>query len=218
MGLGFELHNAGAQLSALRSQHGRVYQHAISFDAVQTLTGLNFQIVNKQQLGIGLQHRPKQAVHGQGLLGVFAGVLAGFGNIDLVELDLAGTFAAQVFKADAAAAQVALSQAGQAMRLVHFQHIALQHGVVAIALHLDTVVGKYMAVVFDVLAQLGPGRVLQPGLEPRQHLGQRQLCGRARVVVRQRNVSGCSGFHAQAQPHYPGLHRIDRGRLRVHGH
>ena len=218
VGLGFELHNAGAQLGALRSQHGRVYQHAISFDAVQTFAGLDFQIVNKQQLGIGLQHWPQQAVHGQGLLGVFAGVLAGLRNIDLVELDLAGTFAAQVFKADAAASQVALSQAGQTMRFVDLQHIALQHGVVAIALHLNAVVREHMAVVFDVLTQLGTGGVLQPGLEPRQHLGQRQLLGCARVVVRQRNVSGCSGFHAQAQPHHPGLHRIDRGRLRVHGH
>ena len=37
------------------------------------------------------------------------------------------------------------------------EHIALQHGVVGIALHLDAVVGKHMAVVFDVLTQLGTG-------------------------------------------------------------
>jgi hypothetical protein len=63
--------------------------------------------------------------------------------------------AAQVFVADAGAAQVALGQAGQAVGLVHFQHVALQHGVVRIALHLDAVVGEHMAVVLDVLAQLG---------------------------------------------------------------
>ena len=78
----------------------------------------------------------------------------GLGNIHLVKTDLVGALAAQVFVVDAAAAQVALGQAGQAVRLVHFQHIALQHGVVRVALHLDAVVGKHVAVVFDVLAQL----------------------------------------------------------------
>ena len=61
---------------------------------------------------------------------------------------------AQVFVVDAAASQVALGQAGQAMRLVHFEHVALQHGVVGIALDLDAMVRKHMAIVFDVLAQL----------------------------------------------------------------
>ena len=40
------------------------------------------------------------------------------------------------------------------MRLVHFQHIALQHGVVREALYFDAVVGQHMAVVFHMLPQL----------------------------------------------------------------
>ena len=106
----------------------------------------------------------------------------------LIKADLVGALAAQVFKADAAAPQVALGQAGQAVRHVHFQHIALQHGVVGIALHLDAVVGKHMAVVLDVLAQLFCSRVLQPGLELGQHLIAVQLRGRIGVAVGHRNV------------------------------
>jgi hypothetical protein len=48
----------------------------------------------------------------------------------------------------------------QAVRHVHFQHITLQHGVVGIALHFNAVVGKDVAVVFDVLAELFRCRVL----------------------------------------------------------
>ena len=62
--------------------------------------------------------------------------------------------AAQVLVVDAGAAQVPLGQAGEAVRLVHFEHVALQHGVVRVALHLDAVVGEHVAVVLDVLAEL----------------------------------------------------------------
>ena len=46
-----------------------------------------------------------------------------------------------------------------------------------ITAHLNAVVGQHMAVVFDVLAQLGVAWVFQPGLEARQHLGFGQLRG-----------------------------------------
>jgi hypothetical protein len=46
------------------------------------------------------------------------------------------------------------------------------------------VVGEHVAVVLDVLAELLGGLVLQPGLEARQHLVQRQLLGRVGAVWR----------------------------------
>ena len=69
-------------------------------------------------------------MHVQGLVGVFAGVFGSPGNVHLVKTDLVDAFATQVFVADAAAPQVALGQALQAMRQMGFKHIALQHGVV----------------------------------------------------------------------------------------
>ena len=75
-------------------------------------------------------------MHRQRLIRVLAGVFGHPGNLHLVDGELVDTLAAQVFKADAAAPQMALGQTGQAMRLVNFEHIALQHGVVGIALHL----------------------------------------------------------------------------------
>ena len=98
-------------------------------------------------------------MHIQRLIAVFAGIFGRLGHVDLGKRDLVRALAAQALVADAAAAQVALGQTGQAVGLVHFQHITLQHGVVRVALHLDAVVGEHMAVVLDVLAQFlrGPG-------------------------------------------------------------
>ena len=78
---------------------------------------------------------------------------------------------------------MALGQALQAVRLVRLEHVALQQGVVAHAAQRDAVIGKDVRVVLDVLAHLGRGLVLQPGLEQSQYLVQRQLRWRTRAVV-----------------------------------
>ena len=108
-------------------------------------------------------------MHVQRQVGILTSVLPGAGNIHLVKADLLRTFAAQVFKAQTLATQMALGQAFQAVRFMHFEHIDLQHGVVHIATHFDAVVGKHMAVVFHMLPQLVLASVLQPGLEQGQH-------------------------------------------------
>ena len=188
--LGFQPHDALAQFVALRGQCGCVDQHAIALDAKQRFAAGHFQCVDATQLVVGLQLRPQHQVHPQRLVGVFTGVLRCFGDIDLRKGNLVRALAAQVFVAQTAAPQVAFGQAGQAMRLVHFQHIALQHGVVDIAAHSNAAVGKHMAVVFDMLAELGAGGVFQPRLEFGQDLIERQLPGRVRPVVAQRHISG----------------------------
>ena len=140
------------------------------------------------------------------------------GHVHLVKANLAGAFAAQVFKAQTTAPQVALCQAGQAVGLVHFQHIALQHGVVHVALHFDAVVGKHVAVVLHMLAQLMGLRVFQPGFEQCQYLVAVQLVGRSGITVRQGNVGRLTGLHTQADAHNLGLHFVERGGLGVQGH
>ena len=92
-------------------------------------------------------------MHIQRLVCVLTGVFGRLGNVHLVKSNLVDPLAAQVFKREAATPQVAFGQAGQAVRHVHFQHVALQHGVMGIALHFDAMVSKHMAVVFDVLAE-----------------------------------------------------------------
>jgi hypothetical protein len=95
---------------------------------------------------------------------------------------------------------MALRQAGQAVRHVHFQHIALQHGVVGIALHFNAVVGKDMAVVFDVLAQLFRCRVFQPRFEFGENFFAVQLLRRTGVAVGQRDIGCLARLDAKEMP------------------
>ena len=111
---------------------------------------------------------------------------------------------------------MAFCQAGQPVRFVHLKHVALQHGVVGIALHFNAVVGKHMPVVFDVLAEFGLGGVFKPGLEARQYLVTRQLRRCVGVVVGQRNVSRCARRDTEAQSHDLGAHGIKRRGFGVH--
>ena len=210
VGLGLEFHDALAQRMALRGQGGSVYAHAIAFNAVKRLAAVDFQCIDVRQASVSLHLRPQVLVHAQGLVGVFAGVFGGFFNVDLIEADLAGALAAQVLKTDAAAPQVAQRQAGQTVGLVHFQHVALQHGVVHVAAHLDAMVGKHMAVVLDVLAELGRARILQPGPQPLQYLGARQLVGCAGIGMGQRDVGRRPRADAQADADDFSTHFVQR--------
>ena len=199
-------------------QHGRVNQHAATLNAVQGFTAVDFQFINKAQLFIGLKLWPQHLVDGQRLVRVFTRILGCFCNVDLAEPDLARPFAAQVFISDATAAQMAFGQTAQAMRLVHLQHIALQHGVVRVALHVDAVVGKHVAVIFNVLAEFGFSRVLKPGLESGQHLVTRQLRRSTGVVVHQGNIGRFARGHAKTDADNFSTHLVERRGFCINGH
>ena len=104
------------------------------------------------------------------------------------------------------------------MGFVHFQNIALQHGVVHIALHLNAMVGQHMAVIFDVLTDFVLEWVFQPRLELVQHLVDGQLRRGIGCVVRQRDVSRHPRRHAQADAHELRLHFNQRRGFGVQGH
>ncbi len=212
-----QLQDAQAQLGALPCQRGRVNQHAVALHAVQRLAAFHFKLVDETQLVITLQLRPQHPVDIERLVGVLAGVLGRLVHRHLRKGNLVRALARHHFIVDAAAAQVALGQAGQAMGLVHFKHVALQHGVVRIALHLDAVVGEHVAVVLDVLAKLLLLRVLQPGLHAGQHFLPRQLLGRVAVVVGQRYVGGLARLDAERHADDLRTHLVQRAGLRVNG-
>ena len=218
VGLLLQRDDALAEFVALRGQRGRVDQNTVAFDAVERLTAGHLQLVDEFQLLVGLQLRPQRQVHVQCLVAVLARVLSRLGHIDLRKRNLVRTLAAQVFIVDALPAQVALRQTGQPMRLVHFQHIALQHGVVRVALNLDAVVGKHMAVVLHMLAKLLAAAVFQPGFEPCDHFVERQLHRCIGAAVAQRNVSCFAGLHTEADAHDLGAHFVERSGLGVDGH
>ena len=197
VGLLLQLQDALAQFVALPGQGVGVDHHTVAFDAVQRLAAGDFQFVDGLELVVGLQAGPQHPMHVQRLVAVFTGVFGSFVDGHLGKGDLVGTLATQVFVADAAAPHMPLGQAGEVVGLVHLQHIALQHGVVGIALHLDAVIGKHMPVVFDVLPQFEVPRALQPGFEAGQHLVAGELRWGVRAVMGQGNVGGLPWLYAE---------------------
>ena len=215
--LGFllEFQDALPQGHALGGQSRAINQHSVALNTVQRLGAGDFQLIHRAQTIIGLQARPQHAVHIQCHVSVFTGVLRGARHIDLAERNLVRALATQVLVTQAAAAHMTLGQAGQPMGTMHLQHIALQHGVVHIATHLDAVVGQHVAVVLDVLPQLVGVRVFQPGTQALEHLAQRQLLWGIRTGMGQRNVGRLAGLHRQRDAHNLRLHLIERSGLGV---
>ena len=68
IGFSFKLQNALPQGLALCGQRGAIYQHAIAFNAKQSFTGGNFDVINGAQFGIGLNAWPQHTVHIQALV------------------------------------------------------------------------------------------------------------------------------------------------------
>ena len=186
--LGFELHNALPQGCALRGQRGRVDQHPVSLYAKQGFASGHFELVDRQQFRVLRQSRPQRAVHVQSLVGIFTRVFRSTSYIDLRKGDLVRAFATQIFIGQTGTTHMTQGQAAQAMRFVHFEHIALQHGVVLIAAHLNALVGQHMPVVFDVLPQLRAAGVFQPRAQLTQYLLHGQLRWSVRAAVSQGDV------------------------------
>ena len=128
------------------------------------------------------------------------------------------TFAAHVFVSQTGAADMSQCQTGQAVRLVNFQHITLQHGVVRIATHLDALIGEHMPVVFNVLAYFEFERVFKPSFELGQNFQQGQLHRCIGAFMPQGQISGFSRFDTPTDAHQIGAHGIERCCLRVNGH
>ena len=160
-----QFEHAAAQVVALDGELLGVNGNAGALHFKQNGAGGHLQCINALQACVGLNLRPQRLVHLQAKIHIFAGVGGSLIDADLAERNLAGAFAAQIFVADAASAQITLCQAFQPVRLVGFEHIALQQGVVHIAPDGDAVVSQHMAVVFDVLAQFGLAGVFQPGAQ-----------------------------------------------------
>ena len=207
-----------AQGLALCGQCGAINQHAIAFNAKQGFAGGNFDVIDGTQFGIGLNARPQHTMDIQTLVRIFARIFRGLVDIDLGKRNLMHPFAAHVFVSQTRAANMPQCQTGQVVRLVNFQHITLQHGVMRIAAHLNALIGKHMPVVFNVLAHLELEWVFKPGLELGQNFLQGQLHRRIRAFMSQGQIGCLTRFDTPADAHQIGTHGIEGCGLGVNGH
>ncbi len=138
----------------------------------------------------------------------------------LLEADARRALAGDIVVADRRQPDMTRGQAAEFVRLMGFQHIGLQQGVIQHAAVFDStqrdvVVGKNMAVVLEVLADDFGHRVFQQRLEPGQRGIAVQLLGCAGVVVRQRHIGGHAGFGGKRDADQFGLHGIEAGGFGV---
>ncbi len=118
-------------------------------------------MVDAAEAGLVGELRMQHVMHAQRDVGVLGGIGCGAFDIDLVEADLLGTLAAQVFIGNGVEAKVAAAQLAEVVALVGFDDVALQHGVVGDANQRNAMVGEDVLVVLGVLQHLFVRRLTQ---------------------------------------------------------
>jgi hypothetical protein len=97
------------------------------------------------------------------------------------------------------------------------EHVGLEHGVLADAIQGDAVVAQHVAVILQVVPQLGAFRGLEPGAQALQGLLAIELRLGIRTLVRQGQVPGETGIDAEGEADDACLHVVQAGGLGVEG-
>ena len=150
----FEGGEAVAEFGAVGGKCGRVDAHAAFFDAVELFGQRQFEVaVEGFKARCRGEFGRKVFFQAQGDVGVFAGVVAGGFQRDLVDGELFGAFADEVFVGGGFVVEVVV---GEVVEVVAgggaVDGVAHQHGVVFDAAQFDAGAGEHVPVVFVVLA------------------------------------------------------------------
>ena len=164
VGLRFEGHDLLADFVALAGQRVAVDQDAGALHLPDDLAGRHFEVVvDVRKTAFPGELRVQRLMDAQRDVGVLGRVGRGALDIDLIEADLLGAFAAQVFVGDGGESEVAAAQLAEVVALVRFQHVGLEHGVVGDPGQRDAVVGEDVLVVLGVLQHFFAAGRFQPG-------------------------------------------------------
>ena len=113
---------------------------------------------------------------------------------DLVEAQLIDALAAHLDVGQRLAAQVPLGQRIDIVIAVRSSTYDSQLRVVRDAGKPDAAIGQRMHLVLHVVPELALMRAFEPRPKLFEHVVQRQLLGRARIAVRERDVAGLQCF------------------------
>ena len=151
----------------------------------------------------------------QGNIRIFSSIHSCPLNFHLIKSNTFCALPGYVIITDGLNRQMPARQTIQIMRQMRFQHIRLQQCIVRNAVQHDSMIGKYMPVVLQVLPHLEFIRILQPRLESLQHLFSIQLCRYSLILMRQRDVRCLAGFNTQRNTHQFSFHWIQTGCFSV---
>ena len=167
----------------------------------------------------GSDLRVQPAVQLQTEISVFRTILGSFGDLDLIEANLVGAFAAQIFKGNGFESEMAQRELTEVVPahagFSGFEYIGLQQRVVRDAGQGDAMIGENVLVVLQVLPDLGVVRAFQPGGKARQYLLAGQLHGRAGIIVGQRNIGRLTRCDGEGNADQTRGKRIEAGGFGV---
>jgi hypothetical protein len=155
-------------------------------------------------------------------VGILGGVMGGSVERHLVEGDGALARAGDFLVGDGLVAQMFLRELVHAMAVeAAFQGIGHQHRVLD-RRHLDAETAEDQEIVFEILADLEDGDILQHRLQQRDDIGDGQLldlgAGEIETVagaMADRNVAGQARIGGERDAGDIRLHRVERGGLAV---
>ena len=151
-------------------------------------------------------------------LSVLGSIRRGLFYRHLVEGQLLGPFASDVFEMDRPLAEVFERQGIEVVSAPRcIQYVGLEHRVVMNTAQGNTVIGQHVSVVFQVLAHLGGLRIFQQGPKRLEHGVAIQLIRGARVVMREGHVRRNAGFDGKRNTNHFRDHVIKTRRLGIKG-
>ena len=151
------------------------------------------------EFGVRGEARVEQAMKLQGNVGILGRIFGRALDSDLIEADPVRALPRDLVVGDRLHVEMTPRQAVHVVRTIRFQQVRLQHRIVRDPGERDTVVGEHVLVILDVLPELRRARILEPGLELREHGVQRELRRRSRVAMRKRHVRGAAGLDRECE-------------------
>ena len=215
VGLLLELEHLPAELVALRLELGAIEQHAVPLHPEQHRHHRHLDgLVDAPQGFLGGDARMQRRVHRERAIGILGRVLGRALHAHRRERDARRALAGDLVVGDRLPAEVALRERVEVVPLVHLEHVGFEQRVVRDAGERDAVVGEHVRVEFQVLPDLGAGRVLEPRPQQLERARAADLLGRAGVLVLERQVGGAL---AERERHadQAGVHRLEPRGLGV---
>ena len=151
-------------------------------------------------------------------LGVLSSIRRGLFYWHLVEGQLLGAFARDIFKMNGPLTEVFERQGIEVVSAPRgIEYVGLQHRVVVNAAQGNTVIGQHVGIIFEMLAHLGGLGIFQQRLERLEHRVTTQLIRRARIIMRKGHIGRGTGLHRKGHADHLRDHVIEARRLGVKG-
>jgi hypothetical protein len=141
-----------------------------------------------------LDLRPYRLMQLQRYVGILGRIFGGTIHVNLIERDFLRALAGELLEVDRLDTEVSHgARIHVVARRDAVQNVGFQHGIEALAIERDAVVGQHMRVELKMMAELGLGHILEHRLQCRQRLVAIELVRRAGIVVSERYVRSFAG-------------------------